>query len=323
MKKFWGKALTAIMLILGCSLVAPGLGAKAASLYGNSNEEKIFYFLREELDINNAAASGVLANIQMESSFRPHVYSDDGTSFGICQWHASRLSRLQSWCSNNDYDWGSLEGQLYYLKYELTNHYPYTLSCLRSAKDSKKGAYQAAYDWCYYFEVPADRETRADERGKLAKKRYWPKYKNAKLRLTKGKLYITEGFIFKAIGDYEVAFKGLEDPSVTELVIPSKVHFDNVTAKVTSIAAKACDGYELLESVTIGSNVTKVGKYAFRDCYNLNYVTIKSKKIKTFSRGCFEGISDSAEFRIKKSVKKKYSKMIKNVAPENTTISKY
>ena len=322
MKSFWGKALLVIMFVLGCSLFAPTMGVKAASLNGSNNEEKIFFFLREEMGFNNAAGCGVLANIEKESSFRTDALADNGTSYGICQWHADRMSRLRAWCNDHDYDWNDLEGQLYYLEYELNTYYPKTLSMVKGVSNSKSGAYSAGHDWCYYFEIPADREMRSKERGQLARDKYWPKYKNIKAKLTKGKTYVTEYGVFKATGDFEVAFKGLGDIDVTELEIPGKVKIGHVTAKVTAIANKACKGNENIEEVIIGANVTKIGKDAFNGCSNLSDITIKSKKIKTFSKGCFKNIGEGAVFYVKKAVKKAYTKKLKKVAPKGISVKK-
>ncbi len=319
---FWGKVLFAIMFIIGCSLVTPRCSVKAASLRGKNNEEKIFYFLREEMHFNNAAGSGVLANIEKESSFMTGAISDGGTSYGICQWHANRMSRLRAWCEDHGYDWSDLEGQLYYLEYELNTYYPYTLSVMQSVKNSKKGAWNAGHDWCYYFEVPSDREIKAKERGDLAKNKYWPKYKDAMTGLTKGKVYVTEEGVFKAVGDFEVAFKGAINPEATSLNIPNKVTIGEISAKVVSIAVRACKGNENLEEVTIGANVSKIGKSAFYGCSNLRNVTIKSKKVSTFSKGCFKNISDDVVFHVKGSVKKDYAKKLKKVAPSTLTVTK-
>ena len=323
MKGFWGKTLIAATIILGCSLIVPGMGAKAASLNGKNNEEKIFFFLREEMGFNNASGCGVLANIEKESSFRNDAMGDSGTSYGICQWHAERMSRLRAWCDDHDYDWHELEGQLYYLEYELNTYYPNTLAMVKGVSNNKNGAYEAGHDWCYYFEVPADKETRSKERGQLAKEKYWPKYKGVQTKLSKGKTYETEYGIFKATGDFEVTFKGVGDLELTELEIPGKIKIGNVTAKVTAIAAKACNGNETLEEVTIGANVAKIGKNAFQGCANLNEVTIKSKKIKSFGKGCFKNIGEGATFYVKKSVKKDYSKKLKKVAPKDISVQKY
>ena len=148
------------------------------------------------------------------------------------------------------------------------------------------------------------------------------KYKNIKTKLSKGKTYVTENGIFKATGDFEVAFKGLEDPNVTEIDISGKVRIGNVSAKVTSIAPKACKGYETLEEVTIGANVTKIGKAAFQGCSSLTDITIKSKKVNSFGKACFKNIGEDATFYVKKAVKKDYSKKLKKVAPKDIKVKK-
>ncbi|WP_026492462.1 MULTISPECIES: phage tail tip lysozyme [unclassified Butyrivibrio] len=320
--KFGAKVLLGIAFIIGCSLVTPRCSVKAASLNGKNNEEKIFYFLRQEMGFNNAAGSGVLANIEKESSFRTEATSDGGTSYGICQWHAERMSRMRAWCDDHGYDWSDLEGQLNYLQYELNTYYPNTLSMVKGVKNSANGAYNAGHDWCYYFEVPSDRDYRAKERGDLAKNKYWPKYKNVKAKLKKGKVYVTELGTFKATGDFEVAFKGMANPDAISLDIPNRVKIGNINAKVTSIAVRACKGNEKLEEVTIGANVTKIGKSAFYGCSNLNDITIKSKKVKTFSKGCFKNIGEGATFYVKGGVKKDYAKKLKKVAPEDISVKK-
>ncbi|WP_408071584.1 phage tail tip lysozyme [Butyrivibrio sp. JL13D10] len=321
-EKCWGKLLIGLLFMIGCSLFTPLCSVKAASLHGKSNEEKIFYFLREEMNFNNAAGSGVLANIEKESSFRTGANGDGGTSYGICQWHADRMSRLRAWCDDHGFDWHDLEGQLNYLEYELNTYYPNTLSIVRGVKNSKKGAYNAGHDWCYYFEIPADREAKSRERGELARDKYWPKYKDVQSKLQKGKTYVTDAGVFKATGDFEVAFKGVADPEATSLSIPNKVKIGEITAKVTSINAKACKGNDNLTKVTIGTNVEKIGKNAFDGCSNLTKISIKSKKVSTFSKGCFKKISDDAVFYVKSSVKKNYTAKIKKVAPAGIKVKK-
>ncbi|WP_029322134.1 phage tail tip lysozyme [Butyrivibrio sp. AE3004] len=320
--QFWGKIMVGLVCIIGCSLFIPVMGVKAASLHGESNEEKIFYFFREEMNFNTAADAGVLANIEKESSFRPGAVGDNGSSYGICQWHNDRASRLRGWCGNNGYNWQDLEGQLNYLAYELKTYYPNTLGIVRGVDNSAGGAFSAGHDWCYYFEIPADKERKSNERGTLARDVYWPKYKDITSKLKKGKTYVTEEGVFKATGDFEVMFKGMADKGASELEIPNKVLIGEVSAKVTSIAPNACKKNKNVENVTIGTNVTKIGKNAFYGCSNLQEISIKSKKIKTFSKNCFKKIADDAEFYVKGSSKKKYAKMLKKVAPKDIKVKK-
>ena len=143
---------------------------------GNSNESTIYKFLTGTMGLNTAAACGVLANIEAESSFNPTVYGDSGTSYGICQWHNGRFTSLKNWCNNNGYNYQTINGQLNYLQYELKNSYPSVWNKLRTVSNSATGAYEAAYYWCYYYEVPANRESKSVSRGNTAKKKYWPNY---------------------------------------------------------------------------------------------------------------------------------------------------
>lgn len=169
-----------------------------AAVTSNSNEEIIFEFLVEEMNLNAAAASGVLANIQHESGFNHKAKGDNGTSYGICQWHNSRWTAMKNYCNNNGYDWTSLKGQLKYLKFELSQNNSKYLwngktiyNYLLSVPNNAQGAYDAAYYWCVKFEVPANKETKGKTRGNLAKNTYWPEYKDY-YEITAPKLSISD-----------------------------------------------------------------------------------------------------------------------------------
>lgn len=134
--------------------------------YSQMDTETAFTtYLRRELKLNPAAVCGILANIEYESDFSPTVWGDDGTSYGLCQWHESRCRSLFLFCQENGYDVDSVCGQLEYLRYELEKDYPAVLEYLRLVEASPNGAYQAAWYWCYYFEIPAQRDVQAVLRG--------------------------------------------------------------------------------------------------------------------------------------------------------------
>ena len=92
------------------------------------------------MGLTSAAASGVLANIQYESGFTPTKLGDHGTSYGICQWHNGRYSRLRKYCSQNGFNYKTVEGQLQYLRYELERFYPKVLAYLKSIPNTYSGA---------------------------------------------------------------------------------------------------------------------------------------------------------------------------------------
>lgn len=155
---------------------AGGASGGAAYTVGKDNEETIFNFCREVLGLNVAATVGVLVNIGKESNFKTGALGDGGTSFGICQWHAGRYTNLQNWCKANGKGYEALDGQLWYMKYELEGSYSAVLSYLRSVPNTAQGAYDAAYRWCLKFEIPADTAATSDKRGIIARDTYWPKY---------------------------------------------------------------------------------------------------------------------------------------------------
>ena len=165
-----------VVLIVGCIPFT----ASAAS----ANAKTIFEFCLTELKLNRAGACGVLANIEAESNFDPTLYGDGGDSYGICQWNLSRFDNLISFCNKNGYNWKTLKGQLYFLKYELTNNKSdtgYILDKLKSVSNTASGAYTAGYDWCYYFERPANKAAKSESRGSKAQNKYWPEFKDYKL----------------------------------------------------------------------------------------------------------------------------------------------
>ena len=78
-----------------------------------SSKDQVFEELQRQ-GLNTAAACGVMANIDKESTFNPSVSSRDG-SYGLCQWTGSRKSNLFSYCDQNGLDSSSVEGQIAFL----------------------------------------------------------------------------------------------------------------------------------------------------------------------------------------------------------------
>lgn len=139
-------------------------------------EREVYDFLTEELMLSNAAACGVLANIEHESNFQPTIFGDKGTSYGLCQWHNDRFTALRGYCTALGLDYRTVEGQLAYLKYELGNKYTSLLLSLQAIDNTPDGAYRAAHLWCIQFERPSNMQVKAAQRGELARGKYWPRY---------------------------------------------------------------------------------------------------------------------------------------------------
>ena len=155
--------------------VIPLTSANVTPLTGNNNESKIYNYLTSK-GFNNAAVCGILSNIDEESKFNPTSIGDNGTSYGICQWHDSRWTDLKNYCNSNGLDSTTLEGQLDFLVYELEHKYPSVYKTFQTVPNTAEGAYQAAYTWTVDFEIPASKYTVDKYRGNNAKNGYWNNY---------------------------------------------------------------------------------------------------------------------------------------------------
>ena len=177
MKKALMKVLLIAMTLVTLLTVIP-LSANATS----DNKTQIFSYLTKEMGLNSAAACGIMANIEKESNFKPGKIIRDSNglpSGGLCMWNGSRLNRLKNYCNNNGLNYLSIKGQLSYLEYELgLSQYKHVLKYLKNVANNSSGAYDAAYYWCYYFEIPASRGSRSVQRGNAAIRSYWPTYGN-------------------------------------------------------------------------------------------------------------------------------------------------
>ena len=95
------------------------------------------------------------------------------------------------------------------------------------------------------------------------------------------------------------------DKKAKKLTIPATVKVKGVTYKVTAVSDKAFKGNKKLTTVTIGSNVTKIGKEAFSGCKNLKKITVTTGKLKTISNNAFKGINKKATITVKGTKKAK------------------
>lgn len=121
--------------------------------------------------LNAAAACGIAANIAGESGFNTAAIGDYGTSFGICQWHDDRGTRMKQFVGS---DWkNNLTGQLNFLWSELQGGYSSAvLAPISSVPNTLAGALEAVSIFVYNFEKPQDKKGAVDSRSKTATT-YW------------------------------------------------------------------------------------------------------------------------------------------------------
>ena len=143
-------------VVIMLAVAVPAFSAQGVS--SKSNKSTVFSYLTEEIGFNTAAACGIMANMEHESGFNPSrvMYDSNGLlSGGLCMWNGGRFSSLQRFCNNNGYNYLSIPGQLRYLEHELkSGYFKHIYNYLKKVPNTSSGAYDAAYYWCYYFEIP-------------------------------------------------------------------------------------------------------------------------------------------------------------------------
>ena len=87
----------------------------------------------------------------------------------------------------------------------------------------------------------------------------------------------------------------------TSVSIPDTIKINGFTYKVTSVAANALSGNKKVTKVTVGKNVTSIGKNAFKKCTKLKTVTLKSASLKSIGSNAFYGDKNLKTITIKSS----------------------
>lgn len=102
-------------------LVKPGSGDSSESYDLGDLDSKVATFIKYFMDkgLSAAAACGIAGNCKNESGFDTAAGGDNGTSFGLLQWHAGWGDAMKKHVGS---DWASdFSGQLDYIWYTLTN----------------------------------------------------------------------------------------------------------------------------------------------------------------------------------------------------------
>ena len=86
------------------------------------------------------------------------------------------------------------------------------------------------------------------------------------------------------------ALQGVKSKNIKTLKIAVSVKANGTSYKVTSIAAGACKGLKKLITVTIGKNITVIGKNSFSGCAKLKTVS-GGKAVVTIQSGAFSSCS--------------------------------
>lgn len=121
-----------------------------------------------------------------------------------------------------------------------------------------------------------------------------------------------------------VAVTGPVKKTLTSATIPATVKYNGVTYKVVEISDSAFKGCAKLTKVTVGSNVTKIGKKAFYQCKKLKTINMKkASKITSFGKNAFSKIASKAKVTVPAKKLKSYKKDLKKTGlPKKATVKK-
>ena len=108
-----------------------------------------------------------------------------------------------------------------------------------------------------------------------------------------------------------VAFVELINSEETEIAIPAAICINGQTYPVTELASKAFKDNQRLESVTVGSNVKKIGREAFSGCVNLKKIIIEGTALKSIGENAIKNIDAKTTIKCPKQQIKKYKKLFK------------
>lgn len=109
-------------------------------------------------------------------------------------------------------------------------------------------------------------------------------------------------FNYKVTGNDTVEVKNMtaKGKAKSSVKIAKTIKANGKTYKVTAIAANALKGNKKVTSVSIGSNVEKIGKKAFANCTKLKTVTVSGNKLKTIGQSAFAGDKNLKAVNLKK-----------------------
>ena len=125
-------------------------------------KEVIDFLMGKGLSLEQSV--GITANLQQESSLNPNAKGDNGTSFGIAQWHKERGQNMMKWTESEGYKSNSLEGQLEFLWYELSTDYKNVLDEIKNTNTSE----DAAEVFVRKYEKPGNIEGEVNKRSSIA-----------------------------------------------------------------------------------------------------------------------------------------------------------
>lgn len=138
------------------------LSKKRKLVVNGDYDDVVKYFLKKGLTLYQSV--GIAGNLKVESDFKAYALGDNGTSYGLAQWHNERWDALKRFAESKNEDYRDFYTQLDFIWYELNNSESLALSKLKEANTVET----ASLAFAKYYERPqastyAIRETRSKQ----------------------------------------------------------------------------------------------------------------------------------------------------------------
>lgn len=138
----------------------------------------------------------------------------------------------------------------------------------------------------------------------------------AQRTLKKGEKFNASGFRYKVTASSSktgtvTVVRPVKYSTIKTATIPATVTYNNVTYKVTAVSNHAFQKCKKLTKVTIGKNVTSLGKELFCKNSKCKAVVIKSGKLKKISQNAFKELSKKASITMPDKKYRSYETLLK------------
>ena len=106
--------------------------------------------------------------------------------------------------------------------------------------------------------------------------------------LAKGKTFKSGGMTYKVTvskkGNYQVALVKNNTKTAKKVTVKDIVKYKGTNYKITSIGSSAFTNNKKLETITLGKNIKKIGKPAFKGCAKLVKVRVPKAKLSSYKK---------------------------------------
>ena len=129
-----------------------------------------------------------------------------------------------------------------------------------------------------------------------------------------GDIKTTDGMQYRVINAAGKTVMLIKGKAAKNITIPSAITIRGASYNVTAIGDQAFANQGKIQKVTIGQNVTNIGKKAFFKCKKLKNIVFKGTKVKTVKNGAFKKTASKVKVKLPKKLKgKQRSSLLKKL----------